>query len=265
MLFILYARTPFWMNIVAGPTISYFSIAMNIIIFVALFHKKIRSPTTIVMQGLALADGLTALCTYGFEPFFNLHYEEIGNSTSKLVTEGDFMKSYLCFDFLFKDKFEQYLIKDHLKDLNLLVVTEAVKLVKADAHALAVGLYCANNLQMLNRRSISFYLLRKYHHFEAFFCGIGKLLDSSFILGSSPYSEQMNYILNIASGHIDITLEHLKLLTEILKFSMIIGCGSNFLIYIIMSEKLRSALKKTFKFRDNQTVRSDAMKMQRRR
>ncbi|CAG2210596.1 unnamed protein product [Mytilus edulis] len=31
------------------------------------------------MQGLALADGLTALCTYGFEPFFSLHYERIGN------------------------------------------------------------------------------------------------------------------------------------------------------------------------------------------
>ncbi|CAG2228537.1 unnamed protein product [Mytilus edulis] len=31
------------------------------------------------MQGLALADGLTALCTYGFEPFFSFHYERIGN------------------------------------------------------------------------------------------------------------------------------------------------------------------------------------------
>ncbi|CAC5401320.1 GXYLT [Mytilus coruscus] len=95
MLFILYARTPFWMNIVAGPTIAYLSIVMNIIIFVALFHKNIRTPTTVLMQGLALADGLTALCTYGFEPIFNLHYEEIGNSSSRFVkpSHHDFFTS----------------------------------------------------------------------------------------------------------------------------------------------------------------------------
>ncbi|CAC5390590.1 unnamed protein product [Mytilus coruscus] len=54
---------------------------MNIIIFVALFHKKIRSPTAVLMQGLALADGLTAFCTFGFEPYFNLDYEVIENVT----------------------------------------------------------------------------------------------------------------------------------------------------------------------------------------
>ncbi|CAC5401367.1 unnamed protein product [Mytilus coruscus] len=85
-------------------------------------------------------------------------------------------------------------------------------------------------------------------------------LDASFfILGSSPYSEPMNYIMNSVLGHIDITLEHLKLLTEILKLSMIIGCTSNFLIYIVMSEKLREALKKTFKCRKHQ---EDAIQMQ---
>ncbi|VDI19561.1 Hypothetical predicted protein, partial [Mytilus galloprovincialis] len=87
MLFILYARTPLWMNFVAGPIISYLSIVMNIIIFVALFHKNIRTPSTVLMQGLALIDGLTALCTYGFEPLFILYYEEIGTSDDHSIID----------------------------------------------------------------------------------------------------------------------------------------------------------------------------------
>ncbi|CAC5426733.1 unnamed protein product [Mytilus coruscus] len=41
------------------------------------------------MQGLALADGLTAFCAYGFEPFFNLHYEVIGNDTYSIDDIND--------------------------------------------------------------------------------------------------------------------------------------------------------------------------------
>ncbi|VDI63750.1 Hypothetical predicted protein [Mytilus galloprovincialis] len=78
MLFTLYARSPFWMNMVAGPTSAYLSIVMNIIVFVALFDKKIKTPSTVIMQGLALADGFTALCTYGLEPLFATKYEQVG-------------------------------------------------------------------------------------------------------------------------------------------------------------------------------------------
>ena len=514
MLFILYARTPFWMNIVAGPTLSYLFIVLNTIIFVTLFHKKIRTPTTVVMQGLALADGLTALCTYGFEPIFNLHYEEIGNSSSKpvntpfrisltgfLTDKMEEMKSLValkfpycvmhyclsnlvdifhlvsillttclglqkflavacpiwtktritvqrsaivcvtCFLFTltvsmprlfvvsldrgkeadiclvsephqtiqkyvlayyqifyaiilvvavvtmlistcfiiftlcrrkrvrghvaasraekkscililcvmtvfflsevprifvsatlfstyrsdldrtnvalhltntrlvqthseclldfqsykrnlscnkipakvmdmlskFKDVFAtsefrrfvdvsfkgqvkqvyyEYLIDDQI-DLNLLKVTEATKVIQQ----LAVETYCGNATTKFKR------LMDKKFENMWTNCGVIKLFDPPLILGSTPYSEPLNYILNIASGHIDITfnLEHLKLLIEILKFSMIIGCGSNFLIYIIMSKKLRNALKKTFKCGGNQDVRADVMEMQRSR
>lgn len=80
MFFTLYARSPYWINVVAGPTVSYLSIVMNTIIFVTLFDRRVRTPTTVIMQGLAVADGLTALCTYGFEPLFSLHYKEIGIS-----------------------------------------------------------------------------------------------------------------------------------------------------------------------------------------
>lgn len=62
------------------------------------------------------------------------------------------------------------------------------------------------------------------------------------LLGSNPYSEPMNYILNIIWGRIDLSLYQLKIISEILKLSMIVGCASNFLIYIIMSRKLREAL-----------------------
>ncbi|CAG2210595.1 unnamed protein product [Mytilus edulis] len=83
-----------------------------------------------------------------------------------------------------------------------------------------------------------------------------------FVLGWSPYSEPMNYLMHIGWGQSDITLEHLKLLIEVLKLLMIIGCASNFLIYIVMSEKLREALKKTFKCREHHEERVDAIQMQ---
>ncbi|VDI13564.1 Hypothetical predicted protein [Mytilus galloprovincialis] len=89
-----------------------------------------------------------------------------------------------------------------------------------------------------------------------------KFRKSSVILASSPYSEPMNYLLNIIAGHIDINLENLKLLVEILKLSMIIGCASNFVIYIVMSEKLRDTLNRTFKCREGQKTRIVARNMQ---
>ncbi|CAC5404081.1 CMKLR1 [Mytilus coruscus] len=86
MLFILYARSPFWLNIVAGPTASYISIVMNIIIFCVLLDRKIKTPTTVLMQGLALTDSLTALCTYGFEPLFVIFYDKIGSYVDLNIT-----------------------------------------------------------------------------------------------------------------------------------------------------------------------------------
>ncbi|CAC5401317.1 unnamed protein product [Mytilus coruscus] len=165
-------------------------------------------------------------------------------------------------DLYFKDQVKQvyyeYLIDDQI-DLNLLKVTETAKSFQQNAFDLAVELYCANASPNIIKT-----LLKRFSYLLDN-CGIVKLFDPSLILGSTPYSEPMNYILNIVSGQIDITLEHLKLLTEILKFSMIIGCGSNFLIYIIMSKKLRNALKKTFRCGDNQDARADALEMQIRR
>ncbi|CAC5426244.1 unnamed protein product [Mytilus coruscus] len=73
---------------------------------------------------------------------------------------------------------------------------------------------------------------------------IGSL--SSWILGHSPFTEPLNYIINITWGHLDISVKNVKLLTEILKLSMIIGCASNFVIYIIMSAKLRDAVNRIF-------------------
>lgn len=95
MLFTLYARVPFGLNIVAGPTLCYLSTVMNIIVFLTLFDKKIRTPSTILMQGLAVADGITALCTYGMEPIFNLFYENIDERGSpSVVTTYSYTHGY---------------------------------------------------------------------------------------------------------------------------------------------------------------------------
>ncbi|VDI14230.1 Hypothetical predicted protein [Mytilus galloprovincialis] len=82
------------------------------------------------------------------------------------------------------------------------------------------------------------------------------------ILGSTPYSEPMNYILNIIWANWDISLNNLKLFTEILKLAMIVGCSSNFLIYIIMSKKLRQAVSRKLKIcRDTQERRVEEIEM----
>ncbi|VDI49048.1 Hypothetical predicted protein [Mytilus galloprovincialis] len=67
------------------------------------------------------------------------------------------------------------------------------------------------------------------------------------VLVSTPFSEPLNYTLNIIWGHLDISLKNLKIFMEILKFFMIIGCSSNFIIYILMSEKLRTCLARKLK------------------
>ena len=80
MFFTIYPRIPFTMNIVLGPVISYFAILMNITIFIVLSEKDIKTPSTVIMQGLAISDSFTALCTYGLEPLFMFFYKEIGRS-----------------------------------------------------------------------------------------------------------------------------------------------------------------------------------------
>ena len=59
------------------------------------------------------------------------------------------------------------------------------------------------------------------------------------ILASFPYTEQMNYMINTIMGYQNFHLKDLKLLMEILKLSTVIACVSNFIIYILMSSKLR--------------------------
>jgi hypothetical protein len=49
------------------------------------------------------------------------------------------------------------------------------------------------------------------------------------LLASSPYTEQMNYMINTIMGYPDFHLKDLKLLTEILKLSTVIACVSNFI------------------------------------
>ncbi|CAG2207528.1 unnamed protein product [Mytilus edulis] len=58
----------------AGSVISYISMLMNIVIFTILCRKALRSPATILMQGLAVADLLTAISCYGLEPIFLSQY-----------------------------------------------------------------------------------------------------------------------------------------------------------------------------------------------
>lgn len=50
---------PFWPNILAGPNIVYVSKTMQIIVFVTLVERKIKTSSTVLIK-----DSLAAFCTY---------------------------------------------------------------------------------------------------------------------------------------------------------------------------------------------------------
>ena len=67
----------------AGIACAYIAMFCNCCVFVLLCRKILLSPVTILMQGLALADGLTAFCSYGLEPLFLQHYKCVDISDKK--------------------------------------------------------------------------------------------------------------------------------------------------------------------------------------
>lgn len=73
---------------IVGCVITYVSMLLNSCVFCILFRRNLLSPSTILMQGLALADFLTAMLTYGFEPLFQLQYDCSFHSDDK---------AYLCY------------------------------------------------------------------------------------------------------------------------------------------------------------------------
>ncbi|VDI19560.1 Hypothetical predicted protein [Mytilus galloprovincialis] len=156
-----------------------------------------------------------------------------------------------------KQKYFDYLV-DLLADERIRYANELKDYVKQILFDIVAKSYCNATENVLNpiMKKVYFVIVRScLYTFDDRY-------ESYLILGSSPYSEPMNYIVNIVWGHIDITLEYLKLLIEVLKLLMIIGCASNFLIYIVMSEKLREALKKAFKCRENPEERVHVFQMQ---
>ncbi|VDI58674.1 Hypothetical predicted protein [Mytilus galloprovincialis] len=67
--YVFLTPVPEYLNDIVGPIISYTAILFNIVVIIILFHKTLRTPSSVLMQGLALSDALTALFSYGLEPF----------------------------------------------------------------------------------------------------------------------------------------------------------------------------------------------------
>ncbi|CAC5368582.1 unnamed protein product [Mytilus coruscus] len=66
------------LQIFIGITVlAYIAVVFNIIVFVVLCRKNLLSPATILMQGLAISDGLTAFFAYGLEPLFQMNYKSV--------------------------------------------------------------------------------------------------------------------------------------------------------------------------------------------
>lgn len=59
---------------IAGSVLSYVAMVFNIIVVVILARKNVTCPIAVLMQGLGLANFLTACCSYGLEPLFQAKY-----------------------------------------------------------------------------------------------------------------------------------------------------------------------------------------------
>lgn len=59
---------------IAGSVLSYVAMVFNIIVVVILARKNVTCPIAVLMQGLGLANFLTACCSYGLEPLFLAKY-----------------------------------------------------------------------------------------------------------------------------------------------------------------------------------------------
>lgn len=55
---------------IVAAIVSYVAVIGNVFVFVVFCQKPFLTPATVLLQGLALADGLTAVFMYGFEPIF---------------------------------------------------------------------------------------------------------------------------------------------------------------------------------------------------
>ncbi|CAG2217156.1 unnamed protein product [Mytilus edulis] len=196
-------------------------------------------------------------CLSSFNELPPLYKQKMINNLDRSLSTFDKEQSVeaarLAVDIIYKDQLKQtyfeYLVDDFV-DVYTFRVKERIKLYKQSINDVTLITYCSI---MSKNKSFLENLITCYDHKTQ------KFKNSVVVLVSSPYSEPMNYLLNIIWGHININLEHLKLLTEILKLSMIIGCASNFLIYIAMSEKLRDAMKRMFKCREHQETNVDTI------
>lgn len=69
---------------ISGCALTYIAVIFNIIILRLLCRRNLSSPAGVLMQGLAISDGLTAFCAYGFEFVFQSEYSNFKDDSRKL-------------------------------------------------------------------------------------------------------------------------------------------------------------------------------------
>lgn len=82
---------------IGGCILSYIAMVYNVIIFLVLCRHNLISPSTVLMQGLAIADFLTGFCSYGLEPLFQSSYATVHSDTysSKLTLAFPYCSLYV--------------------------------------------------------------------------------------------------------------------------------------------------------------------------
>lgn len=80
---------------ISGCVLTYIAIIFNIIILSLLCRRKLSSPAAVLMQGLAISDGLTAFCAYGFEFIFQSEYSNFMQDSTKLSLRYPYCALYV--------------------------------------------------------------------------------------------------------------------------------------------------------------------------
>ncbi|CAC5413935.1 unnamed protein product [Mytilus coruscus] len=144
-------------------------------------------------------------CNSDFDELSSHHKEVLTNELEEFTQMLEYTMLHtidLDYKQLLKQNFFEYLV-DVFVDKNYLYAREFKKYAKQNYFDIAVKTYC--NGTRKNVRETMFVLGKIYNCLLA----IDDINISFAILGSSPYNEAMNYIMNIIWGHIDISLEHL--------------------------------------------------------
>ncbi|CAC5405308.1 unnamed protein product [Mytilus coruscus] len=229
---------------IAGSVLSYVAMAFNIIVIAILARKNMTCPIAVLMQGLGLANFLTACCSYGLEPLFQAKYIILSTFCSVVMVMSTI---FIVYKRVLSSASRGQMSKYRRRERKSMLMVVIILLVFLVTEIPKVGVYfwfCVTYLK-------GDFVDRFDNNIHAFVSGLlATRFEYAVAWIMSHYTDilegtnfQRSLVLNFA-------LESVKIFT-------VLGCLSNFVVYIIMSSKIRNEIKHTMRkpsLRSNQLI-----------